>query len=95
MAIISSDHLQKPLTQFPLEMSTPTRNAHREMPKAPVKPRLSGLFGVRAARVLNFTDDAEYSVHGGTAYTRRNLLDDFDREDPRGRDFADDKADIE
>lgn len=59
-----------------------------------MRNRIRRVFGFRSARVLNFDDD--HAVHGGVAgYARRNLLDDFDREDPRGRDFADDKADIE
>lgn len=42
-----------------------------------------------------FGDDDDYTVFRTFGPTRRNLLNDFDYSEPRGRDFEDEKEDIE
>lgn len=77
-------------------MSTPERKqTHREAPAIRPRFRLPRVFGFRSQRVL--FDNADDAVHGGLAgfQPRRNLLADFNEADPKGRDFADDKSDVE
>lgn len=75
-------------------MSTPEKtNLNRDVPEMHRRLRLPGVFRFRSRRVLDYLDDD--AVHGGRAgfMPRRNLLNEFNEADPKGRDFADDKCD--
>lgn len=76
-------------------MSTPERRLYNPAPSAPRRYRVLGIFGFHSRRVLHYPHE-DNAVHNGIAgHVRRNLFQEFDSTDPKGRDFADDKNDSE